>query len=62
LQLHVKGGGRFADYRISRQRALFEAASSIQGARTAPPKDALAQFLHDHKDDAQRQQQGQSSF
>jgi len=41
------------------QRALFEAATSIQG--TAPPKDALAQFLHDHKDDAQRQAQGQSS-
>jgi len=44
------------------QRALFEAASSIQGARTPPLKDALAQFLHDHKNDAQRQQQGQSSL
>ena len=44
------------------QRALFEAASNIQGARTPPLKDALAQFLHDHKDDAQRQQQGQSSL
>ena len=43
------------------QRALFEAASSIQGARTAPPKNALAQFLHDHKDDAQRQQQSQGT-
>ena len=42
------------------QRALFEAASSIQGGRTAPPKDALAQFLHDHKDDAQRAQQHQN--
>ena len=39
------------------QRALFEAASSIQGARTPPLKDALAQFLHDHKDDAQRELQ-----
>ena len=43
------------------QRALFEAATSIQGGRTAPPKDALAQFLHDHKDDAQREAQDQSS-
>jgi hypothetical protein len=34
------------------QRALFESASSIQGARTAPLKDVLARFLHDHKDDA----------
>ena len=42
------------------QRALLEAASNIQGARTPPLKDALAQFLHDHKNDAQRQQQGQS--
>jgi hypothetical protein len=42
------------------QRALFEAASSIQGVRTAPPKDALAQFLHDHKDDAQREPQHQN--
>jgi hypothetical protein len=42
------------------QRALFEAASSIQGARPAPLKDALAQFLHDHKDDAQRERQHES--
>ena len=35
------------------QRALFEAASSIQdGEHAALPKDVLAQFLHDHKDDA----------
>ena len=41
------------------QRALFEAASTIQDSeRTAPLKDALAQFLHDHKDDAQKQQNG----
>jgi hypothetical protein len=40
------------------QRALFEAASSIQDSeRKAPLKDVLAQFLHDHKDDAQKQQQ-----
>jgi len=39
------------------QRALFEAASSIQDSgRTAPLKDELAQFLHDHKNDAQKQQ------
>lgn len=38
------------------QRALFEAASTIQDSeRTAPLKDALAQFLHDHKDDAPTQ-------
>ena len=38
------------------QRALFEAASSIQDSgQTAPLKEALAQFLHDHKDDAQQQ-------
>ena|SRR5688572_2124212 len=38
------------------QRALFEAASTIQDReRTAPLKDALAGFLHDHKDDAQKQ-------
>lgn len=38
------------------QRALFDAASSIQDSeRTAPLKDVLAQFLHDHKDDAQQQ-------
>ena len=40
------------------QRALFEAASSIEDSvRKAPLKDVLAQFLHDHKDDAQKQQQ-----
>ncbi len=39
------------------QRALFEAASSIQDSeRKAPLKEVLAQFLHDHKDDAQKQQ------
>lgn len=38
------------------QRALFEAASSIQdGGQVAPLKDALARFLHDHKDDARKQ-------
>jgi hypothetical protein len=38
------------------QRALFEAASTIQDTeRSAPLKDALAQFLHDHKDDARKQ-------
>lgn len=43
------------------QRALFEAASSIQDSeRKAPLKDVLAQFLHDHKDDAQKQQQQQN--
>ena len=42
------------------QRALFEAASSIQDAQTAPPKEVLAQFLHDHKDDAQRELQHQN--
>jgi hypothetical protein len=36
------------------QRALFEAASTIQGAETAPLRDVLAQFLHDHKNDAER--------
>jgi hypothetical protein len=36
------------------QRALFEAASSIQDERRAPLKGVLAQFLHDHKNDAQR--------
>ena len=41
------------------QRALFEAASTIQDSeRTAPLKDALARFLHDHKDDAPKQQNG----
>jgi hypothetical protein len=39
------------------QRALFEAASDIRGARNAPMKDVLAQFLHDHKNDSQRHQQ-----
>ena len=42
------------------QRALFEAASSIQDAQTASPKEALARFLHDHKDDAQRELQNQN--
>ena len=43
------------------QRALFEAASSIEDSeRKAPLKDVLAQFLHDHKDDAQKQQQHQN--
>lgn len=36
------------------QRALFEAASTIQGTQAAPLRDVLAQFLHDHKNDAQR--------
>jgi hypothetical protein len=43
------------------QRALFEAASSIQGAQTAPLRDVLAQFLHDHKNDARRNQQQQKA-
>jgi hypothetical protein len=43
------------------QRALFAAASSVQGAQSAPLKEVLAQFLHDHKDDAQRQQQRQQA-
>ena len=43
------------------QRALFEAASSIENSeRKAPLKDVLAQFLHDHKNDAQKQQQRQN--
>ncbi len=38
------------------QRALFEAASSIQdNEQAAPLKDVLAKFLHDHKDDAPKQ-------
>ncbi len=42
------------------QRALFEAASSIEDSeRRAPLKDVLAQFLHDHKDDVRKQQQQQ---
>ena len=36
------------------QRALFEAASS--SGRAASLKQAIAQFLHDHKDDARKQQ------
>ena len=36
------------------QRELFEAASTIPGAKAAPLRDELAQFLHDHKNDAQR--------
>ena len=41
------------------QRALFEAASSIQDSgQGAPHKDVLAQFLHDHKDDVPKQQNG----
>src|SRR5947207_13323180 len=39
------------------QRALFETASSVEDSeRRAPLREALAQFLHDHKDDAQEQQ------
>ena len=38
------------------QRSLFDDASSIQNERGAPLKGVLAQFLHDHKDDAQRTQ------
>jgi hypothetical protein len=45
--------------RTKLQRSLFEAASSIQdNEQTAPLRDVLAQFLHDHKDDAQKQQNG----
>jgi hypothetical protein len=41
------------------QRALFDAASSVEDSeRRAPLREALAQFLHDHKDDAQEQQNG----
>jgi len=36
------------------QRALFEAASTIHGTEPAPLRDVLAQFLHDHKNDARR--------
>ena len=36
------------------QRALFEAASS--SGRAASLKQAIAQFLHDHKDDVRKQQ------
>jgi hypothetical protein len=42
---------------VNLQQALFEDASSIQHGRRAPLKSALARFLHEHKDDAQRQQQ-----
>jgi len=42
------------------QRALFDAASSIQGAQSPPLKEVLAQFLHDHKDDAVHQQRQQN--
>jgi len=38
------------------QRALFEAASSSR--RAASLKQAIAQFLHNHKDDARKQQNG----
>jgi hypothetical protein len=38
------------------QRGLFEAASS--SGRAASLKQAIAQFLHDHKDDARKQQHG----
>jgi hypothetical protein len=37
------------------QRELFEDASTIDDVhQTAPLKDALARFLHDHKDDARQ--------
>ena len=37
------------------QRALFEAASSIQDdEQAAPLKNVLAQFLHDHKNDTRK--------
>jgi hypothetical protein len=39
------------------QHSLIEDASSIQRGGGAPIKGALAQFLHDHKDGAGRQQQ-----
>lgn len=39
---------------VKLQRSLFEDASSIQRGRGAPMKGALARFLRDHKDDAQR--------
>jgi hypothetical protein len=42
---------------VKLQHSLIEDASSIQRARGAPMKGALARFLHDHKDDARRQQQ-----
>jgi hypothetical protein len=40
------------------QRALFEDAIGIQDELGVPSKGALAQFLHDHKDDARKQQNG----
>ena len=40
------------------QRALFEASSIQDSGHTAPLKDVIAQFLHDHKDDAQKQRNG----
>jgi hypothetical protein len=37
------------------QRELFKDASMIDGAQQAAPvKEALARFLHDHKDDVQK--------
>jgi hypothetical protein len=36
------------------QRSLFEAASSVKGEQRGRLKSVLAQFLHDHKDDAGR--------
>lgn len=42
------------------QHALFEAASSIEGVKSGPLRDLLARFLHDHKDDAQHQEQRNS--
>jgi hypothetical protein len=36
------------------QRSLFEAASGVKGERPGRLKSVLAQFLHDHKDDAGR--------
>lgn len=36
------------------QRELFEAASSLEDDQTALLRGKLAQFLHDHKDDAGR--------
>lgn len=36
------------------QRALFEVAATIQGTEPAPLRGVLAQFLHDHKNDGQR--------
>jgi hypothetical protein len=35
------------------QRSLFEAASSVKGEQRGRLKSVLAQFLHDHKDDAE---------